>query len=100
MFLPEFMTDSEFRMTSDHAWTSAGWPPGSRTRVSSARVRLIARCVIAPRCVAMKIKMPRKLKLTYFSGPGGRAEPARLALTIAGIEFEDERIDFDDWMAK
>jgi hypothetical protein len=46
------------------------------------------------------MKMPQKLKLTYFSGPGGRAEPARLALTIAGIEFEDERIDFGDWTAK
>jgi glutathione S-transferase len=44
------------------------------------------------------MEMPQKLKLTYFSGPGGRAEPARLALTIAGIEFEDERIDFADWM--
>ena len=44
--------------------------------------------------------MAPKLKLTYFSGPGGRAEPARLALTIAGIEFEDERIDARDWVAK
>ena len=44
--------------------------------------------------------MAPKLKLTYFSGPGGRAEPARLALTIAGIEFEDERIDARDWIAK
>lgn len=43
------------------------------------------------------MEMPKKLKLTYFSGPGGRAEPARLALTIAGIEFEDERIDVADW---
>ena len=34
------------------------------------------------------------------AGPGGRAEPARLALTIAGIEFEDERIDARDWVAK
>lgn len=49
---------------------------------------------------ALTMEMPKKLKLTYFSGPGGRAEPARLALTIAGIEFEDERIDAADWMAK
>lgn len=46
------------------------------------------------------LEMPKKLKLTYFSGPGGRAEPARLALTIAGIDFEDDRIDAKDWMAK
>ncbi|KAG2832211.1 hypothetical protein PC111_g6688 [Phytophthora cactorum] len=36
-----------------------------------------------------------KLKLTYFPFPG-RAEPIRLALFIAGIPFEDERIDADE----
>eukprot|EP01051_Picozoa_sp_SAG22_P005734 SAG22_NODE_350_length_11853_cov_3.693211_10_plen_180_part_00 len=35
-----------------------------------------------------------------FSGPGGRAEPARLALALAGIPFEDERVNFEDWQAK
>jgi len=40
-----------------------------------------------------------KLKLTYFDFPGGRAEPARLALHIADIPFEDYRFapaDFAD----
>jgi glutathione S-transferase len=32
-----------------------------------------------------------KLKLTYFDFDGGRAEPARLALHIGGIAFEDYR---------
>ena len=32
-----------------------------------------------------------KLKLTYFDFPGGRAEPARLALHLGGIPFEDFR---------
>lgn len=32
-----------------------------------------------------------KLKLTYFDFAGGRAEPARLALHIGGILFEDYR---------
>jgi glutathione S-transferase len=32
-----------------------------------------------------------KLKLTYFDFPGGRAEPARLAMHIGGIPFEDYR---------
>jgi len=32
-----------------------------------------------------------KLKLTYFNFSGGRAEPARLALHIGGIPFEDFR---------
>ena len=38
-----------------------------------------------------------RLKLTYFSGPGGRAEPARLALHIAGIAFEDVRVTPEEW---
>lgn len=32
-----------------------------------------------------------KLKLTYFDFHGGRAEPARLAMHIGGIPFEDNR---------
>lgn len=32
-----------------------------------------------------------QLKLTYFDFPGGRAEPARLALHIGGIPFDDYR---------
>lgn len=32
-----------------------------------------------------------KLKLTYFDFSGGRAEPARLAMHIGGIAFEDHR---------
>ena len=38
-----------------------------------------------------------KLKLTYWDLPGGRGEPARLALTVGGVEFEDRRIDFSSW---
>jgi len=37
------------------------------------------------------------LKLTYFDFNGGRGETARLALSIGGIEFEDDRIKFADW---
>ncbi len=38
-----------------------------------------------------------KLKLTYFDFPGGRAEPARLAMTIGGIPFEDYRFAPSDF---
>ncbi len=38
-----------------------------------------------------------KLKLTYFDFDGGRGEPARLALHVGGIPFEDERINPKDW---
>lgn len=37
-----------------------------------------------------------KLKLTYFDF-AGRAEVARLALTIGGIEFEDHRLSLEEW---
>ena len=38
--------------------------------------------------------MPR-LKLSYFDFQGGRGEPARLALAIGGIPFEDDRVSTD-----
>lgn len=40
-----------------------------------------------------------QLKLTYFDLDGGRGEPARVALHIAGIAFEDQRIAGKDWPA-
>ncbi|MEI8029231.1 MAG: glutathione S-transferase family protein [Comamonadaceae bacterium] len=40
--------------------------------------------------------MPQ-LKLTYFDTHGGRAEPARLALAIGGIAFEDHRFTFPEF---
>jgi glutathione S-transferase len=38
-----------------------------------------------------------KIKLTYLDFHGGRGEPARLALSIAGIPFEDDRVPYADW---
>lgn len=38
-----------------------------------------------------------QLKLTYFDMHGGRAEPARLALHIGGIPFEDHRFTFTEF---
>lgn len=35
-----------------------------------------------------------KIKLTYFDIDGGRAEPTRIAMSIAGIDFEDCRVSF------
>lgn len=40
-----------------------------------------------------------KPKLTYFDFPGSRGEEARLALHIAGVDFEDKRIASSDWAA-
>lgn len=37
-----------------------------------------------------------KLRLQYFDFPG-RAEPARLAFTLGGIEFEDDRFPREKW---
>lgn len=39
-----------------------------------------------------------EIKLTYFDFPG-RAEASRLALTIGGIPFEDERLLFEEFVA-
>jgi len=38
-------------------------------------------------------------KLTYFDAPVSRGEECRLALHLAGIEFEDVRIKAADWPA-
>jgi glutathione S-transferase len=45
----------------------------------------------------MPATRPKHIKLTYFDFHGGRGEPIRLALAIAGIPFEDERIAFANW---
>jgi prostaglandin-H2 D-isomerase / glutathione transferase len=37
------------------------------------------------------------LTLTYFDIKGGRGEPARLALKMAGIDFEDQRVTMQQW---
>jgi glutathione S-transferase len=39
----------------------------------------------------------RQLKLTYFDTHGGRGEPARLAMHIGNIDFEDKRFAFADF---
>lgn len=38
------------------------------------------------------------IKITYFDATG-RAEATRLAFTIGGIKFEDERINGEQFMA-
>lgn len=40
-----------------------------------------------------------KPKLTYFDAPVSRGEECRLALHVAGVDFEDVRIPFAEWPA-
>jgi glutathione S-transferase len=40
-----------------------------------------------------------ELKLTYFDFDGGRGETPRLAMSIGGVPFEDDRVKFGDWKA-
>jgi len=39
-----------------------------------------------------------RYKLTYFDIDGGRGEPVRIAGSAAGIDFEDHRISFKEFM--
>ncbi len=39
-------------------------------------------------------------KLTYFDAPVSRGEECRLALHLAGIDFEDERLSREQWQAR
>lgn len=36
-------------------------------------------------------------KLTYFDFAGGRGEDCRIALFLAGVDFEDDRVTFSQW---
>jgi prostaglandin-H2 D-isomerase / glutathione transferase len=38
-----------------------------------------------------------KSKLTYFDAPMSRGEECRLALHVAGVDFEDHRVKRDEW---
>lgn len=38
-----------------------------------------------------------KPKLTYFDAPASRGEECRLALHLAGVDFEDVRVKYADW---
>lgn len=37
------------------------------------------------------------ITLSYFDLPGGRGEDCRIAMFMAGVDFEDDRISFADW---
>ncbi len=41
-----------------------------------------------------------KPKLTYFDAPVSRGEECRLALVLAGVDFEDDRVKMADWPAR
>jgi prostaglandin-H2 D-isomerase / glutathione transferase len=41
--------------------------------------------------------MPSAPVLTYFDMPRGRGEDCRLALFLAGVDFEDDRVPFPRW---
>jgi len=64
---------------------------------SSAAAAASAASSSTPSTTASAMSYP-SIKLTYFDIEGA-GEPVRLALTLAGIPFEDDRIKFPDWPA-
>ncbi|CAD7702315.1 unnamed protein product [Ostreobium quekettii] len=50
------------------------------------------------RCAHQPLPMAPSLRLTYFDFMG-RAEPIRLALSIGGVPFQDERLTLNDFAA-
>lgn len=57
-----------------------------------------AYCYVHPpsRAISSLIMAQKSYKLTYFPARG-RGEFIRLAFIIAGVEFEDNRVDKDQW---
>jgi prostaglandin-H2 D-isomerase / glutathione transferase len=56
--------------------------------------------VYAARSLAIEPRIPMsKPRLTYFDFAGSRGEECRIALHLAGIDFEDVRVKSDDWLA-
>jgi prostaglandin-H2 D-isomerase / glutathione transferase len=55
---------------------------------------------VATTVLVYLLVMSPTLKLSYFDFHGGRGEPARVALSIAGIAFQDDRVAFNDWTAR
>jgi glutathione S-transferase len=51
------------------------------------------------RCILLSCATMTKPKLSYFDSPVSRGEECRLALHLAGVDFEDVRIKSADWPA-
>ena len=71
-----------------------------RGAMSARRALRLGACIgLATSSVsALTLSQPKQLKITYFNIQGP-AEPARLALVIGGVAFEDERLNRDEMMA-
>jgi len=71
--------------------------PSENSKVALATAVGGAAVFFAMKMLAKKGKaMPKNIKLSYFDIEGA-GEPVRLALVLAGISFEDDRIKFADW---
>src|SRR6478736_5616121 len=94
---------------------STTWPTGSRpswlttctrttpatpfwARPSTRRSR--ASCLDLRSSAAMCCAAMDTITLSYFDAPTSRGEECRLALTLAGVDFHDDRIKSADWPAR
>ena len=71
------------------SWIGAGVP----TTRESGNLRILRQ---TPVRVLYRGDMSRP-KLTYFDFSGSRGEECRLALRLAGVDFEDDRVKGSDW---
>ena len=68
-------------------------------KVAAAAAGCAVGCAVYYLYSKKKAPSPKQVKLTYFDMPATPGEKVRLALTLSGTPFEDNRVKFPDWAA-
>lgn len=78
-------------------WTRSRGPPVRARRLVARRAFVVAPSALDCGRWRRYIARMSKWKLTYFDAPVSRGEECRLALHVAGVDFDDVRITRDAW---